>query len=201
MAKRGVVILPSFYEAIRDLPDSDRLTMYDCIVLYGLYGETVDLPPHLKGFFTLIKPFIDSSKKRFEAATQNGKKGGAPLGNHNRKKKQPEINQKNNHTFNHDIDTDIDTDIEKDSDINILADRPQKTTRFTPPTVEEVTEYCRERGNNVDAQRFVDHYEANGWMRGKSKIRDWKACVRTWEKHDTARATDNEYDYEGDDSL
>lgn len=59
---------------------------------------------------------------------------------------------------------------------------PEKTTRFKPPTVEEVAAYCLERGNQVDAQRFVDYYTANGWMRGKTKIKDWRACVRTWER-------------------
>lgn len=55
--------------------------------------------------------------------------------------------------------------------------------RFTPPAVEDVEAYCRERGNAVDAQRFVDFYAASGWMRGKTPIRDWKACVRTWERN------------------
>lgn len=50
-----------------------------------------------------------------------------------------------------------------------------------PPTVEEVAEYCRERNNGVDAQRFVDYYTANGWKVGKNPMKDWKAAVRTWE--------------------
>lgn len=54
-------------------------------------------------------------------------------------------------------------------------------SRFTPPSLEEVILYCRERKNSVEANKFIDHYEANGWMRGKNKIKDWKACVRTWE--------------------
>lgn len=54
--------------------------------------------------------------------------------------------------------------------------------RFTPPTYEQVSSYCSERNNNVDAQRFVDHYQANGWMRGKTKMKDWKAAVRFWER-------------------
>ena len=52
---------------------------------------------------------------------------------------------------------------------------------FRPPTLEEVAAYCRERKNGIDPQEFIDHYSANGWMRGKTKISDWKACVRTWE--------------------
>lgn len=51
------------------------------------------------------------------------------------------------------------------------------------PTLDEVKEYCAERGNIVDAQRFFDFYEANGWCQGRGKpIRDWRAAVRTWER-------------------
>lgn len=53
---------------------------------------------------------------------------------------------------------------------------------FTPPSVDQVKEYCLSRHNSVDPPTFIDHYETNGWMRGKNKIKDWKACVRTWEK-------------------
>lgn len=63
--------------------------------------------------------------------------------------------------------------------------KPRK--RFTAPSVDEVAAYCRERGNTVDAQRFVDFYAASGWMRGKTPVRDWKACVRTWERNDNDR--------------
>lgn len=55
---------------------------------------------------------------------------------------------------------------------------------FVQPTIEEVTAYCRERGNTVDPQLFVDHYTANGWrVGGKSPMKDWRASVRTWEKN------------------
>ena len=56
--------------------------------------------------------------------------------------------------------------------------------RFTPPTVEEVRAYCQERGNNVDPQKFVDYYESVGWMVGNKPMKDFKACVRTWERND-----------------
>lgn len=64
----------------------------------------------------------------------------------------------------------------------------RKTSRFVPPTVEEVRAYCQERRNAVDAQRFVDYYTANGWTQGRGKpIKDWRAAVRTWESRDTGR--------------
>lgn len=53
--------------------------------------------------------------------------------------------------------------------------------RFVPPTLGEVQAYCRERGKGVDPERFINHYTANGWMRGKTPIKDWRAAVRTWE--------------------
>jgi hypothetical protein len=58
-----------------------------------------------------------------------------------------------------------------------------KVERFKRPTFEEVRAYCLNRHNKVDPQQFIDFYESNGWMRGKTKIKDWKACVRTWEKN------------------
>ncbi len=55
--------------------------------------------------------------------------------------------------------------------------------KFTPPTPEEVQEYCNERQNNIDGQGFCDYYQSNGWMVGKNKMKDWKAAVRTWERN------------------
>lgn len=53
---------------------------------------------------------------------------------------------------------------------------------FKKPTLEEVKEYCKERNNDVNPQKFIDFYESKGWYVGKNKMKDWKACVRTWEK-------------------
>jgi hypothetical protein len=69
---------------------------------------------------------------------------------------------------------------------------PQK--RFIPPTLDEVKAYCQERKNSVDPERFIDHYTANGWVRGKTKIKDWKACVRTWEKGNKSYQTPGKLD-------
>lgn len=83
------------------------------------------------------------------------------------------------------------------------ADKPPKEKQSFPPSVEEVRAYCRERGNNIDPETFIAHYTASGWMRGKTKIKDWRACVVTWEKKDKAAAGHKvcDYDYDGEDTL
>lgn len=58
-------------------------------------------------------------------------------------------------------------------------------SRFTPPSLEEVEDYCRERDNGIDAQHFLDYYESNGWRVGKNPMKDWRAAVRTWERRNT----------------
>jgi len=57
--------------------------------------------------------------------------------------------------------------------------------RFTPPTQEEIEQYCRSRNNQVDYIKFYDFYTAKGWMVGKNKMKDWKAAIRTWERSST----------------
>lgn len=65
--------------------------------------------------------------------------------------------------------------------------RAPSSRRFTPPSVDEVAAYCRERGNAVDAQRFVDFYASKGWKVGSSGMRDWHAAVRNWERQDNTK--------------
>ena len=56
--------------------------------------------------------------------------------------------------------------------------------RFIKPILSEVEDYCIKRNNNIDAEAFVNFYESKGWMVGSNKMKDWKACVITWEKRE-----------------
>ena len=87
------------------------------------------------------------------------------------------------------IDRDIeeDKDIDRDKEIKKENIKEKKCNHFTPPSLEEVQAYCEERNNNVDAQRFIDYYTANGWKVGRNPMKDWKATVRTWERQDYER--------------
>jgi uncharacterized protein YdaU (DUF1376 family) len=73
---------------------------------------------------------------------------------------------------------------------NAIKERKGKESKvkekeiWTPPSMNEIAAYCKERGNVVDPQRWHDFYMAKGWMIGKNRMKDWKAAVRTWEKGD-----------------
>ena len=63
-----------------------------------------------------------------------------------------------------------------------------KRKRFTPPSVEEVAEYCIERCNNINPQAFVDYYAQQKWkLSNGNPMADWKAAVRNWENRNKNR--------------
>lgn len=72
------------------------------------------------------------------------------------------------------------------SNSNSNSNRDKK---FVPPTLEQIMEYCSERNNNVDPQKFLNHYQSNGWMVGRNHMKDWKAAVRTWENNSFDKPT------------
>ena len=176
----GFRLLPSYYEAIRDLPDEERLLLYDAVFDFGFGNEVQELPPLLKSLFGLIVPTLERSIRFEEKQRRNGAKGGRPS------KTQTKAKETQN-TFGENLA--VASDLAVADAVAVGKAKPPRAARFTPPTVEEVAEYCRERGNGINAQAFVDHYQANGWTRGKTKIKDWRACVRTWERSEHIEKT------------
>ena len=71
--------------------------------------------------------------------------------------------------------------IEDNIDKENISNKLDIKERFKKPTIEEIKTYCEERQNNIDGEKFYDFYESKGWMVGKNKMKDWKACIRTWE--------------------
>lgn len=82
-----------------------------------------------------------------------------------------------------DIELDLNKELNKDIDSNKNKDSVgAKTKRFCKPTLEEVKDYINENNLNVNAQYWYDFYESNGWKVGRNPMKDWKACVRRWNK-------------------
>ena len=79
----------------------------------------------------------------------------------------------------------LEKDIEIDKEIEKEREKGKKAgSRFVPPTLEEVSAFIAENNYRVNAEKFIDYYNANGWMVGKTKMKDWKAAVRNWHRNE-----------------
>lgn len=61
---------------------------------------------------------------------------------------------------------------------------PSRRATFVKPTVEEVQAYINEKGFTFSAESFIDYYESNGWMVGRTHMKDWKATCRNWQRNE-----------------
>ena len=168
------------------------------MIAYAKNGEELPLPDREAIAFGFIKPQLERDGERYadicakrKAAIEarwEREKGSENTNDTNEYKSIQKIQMNTNDTK---TNTNTKTDTKEKTKTNtntesILPPKPPKGAepqkRFVAPTVEMVAEYCRERNNGVDAQRFVDYYSANGWkVGGRSAMKDWKAAVRTWE--------------------
>lgn len=174
--------LGTFLDAIEELPDDVAGEMALAIIRYGIRGEMPE-NPYARMLVSSVKAPIDAGKKMRDKCRKAGTASGEARREAN--KAEQELNK-----TEHDA-TSANKEKEKEKE-KVKDNKGQGHTRagarFVPPTVEEVAEYCRERGNDVDPKRFVDHYTTTGWMRGNNHVKDWRACVRTWEqREDNAR--------------
>lgn len=92
--------------------------------------------------------------------------------------------------------------IATDKEYKEIKNNKNNNRAFVKPSIEEVREYCQQRKNSIDPETFVDFYESKGWKVGKNPMKDWKACVRTWEKSwkqktkSNSGAYDRTYDFD-----
>lgn len=181
------VFYPTFLTSIEAIKNAAmRLVMFEAVANYGVYGtlpDFTDTDPNglLDGMFLQIRFSIDEAKAKRSTNRENGSRGGAPKGNKNackNNRKLPnsiEIKQ-NNPNVNVNVNDNV---------ISSNEDKAKSVSRFVAPTLDDIQDYCKERGFNVDAASIYDHYTANGWVQGKNKpIKDWKAAVRQWARRE-----------------
>lgn len=160
-------------------------------VLHYANNQEVNLTGQERLVYAMLKSQIDrdaASYQQFcDKQRENGLKGGRP-------KKPTETQQNPNNptvitetqkTLNKDKDKDKEEDEDKEKDKE--KDNKRHSVAHRPPTVDEVAEYCREKGYNIDAEHFVSYYESNGWRVGKNPMKDWRAACRTWAKNEYSK--------------
>lgn len=74
----------------------------------------------------------------------------------------------------------------EDKEVEESKEEKKKTTRkrFVKPSIEEVRAFIKENGYHVVPEKWFYYYEANGWMVGKTKMKDWESAIRKWEYSD-----------------
>lgn len=191
------VFYRSFYEGLAYLPAEDQLATYKAIMDYAFYGTIPEAGGVVMAMFMLAKAQIDANEKR----RSDGNKGGRPS-------KKPVVTETETSGFedseiekpvviesetsgyektenpkpNVNVNVNANANVNANGNVNVNGEvQKGKRQRFTPPTRSQVKDYCLERNNRVDPDRFYDYYESNGWRVGKNAMKDWKAAVRTWE--------------------
>lgn len=151
-----------------------RGELFTAILCYAAGEPVLDLDAAADMAFSFIRERMDRDSaaymEKVEKRREAGKLGGRPKANG--------FSEKQNNPDTVPV-TDTVPVIEKES--------KEKSMRFSPPTRQNVAEYCAEKGySGFDVERFLDYYTSNGWMVGKNKMRDWKAAVRNWARAGTA---------------
>lgn len=175
-------------------------------ILSRAAGEEV---PELDSITAMAFSFISSQLDRDFAKWEDtrakrvaaGREGGKASGKTRKQKQANEANasiSKQNEAnvqrakqneANEAVNVNVDGNVNEDVD-SVYIGQPSvaEDTRpnFVPPTLEEVEAYCQERKNNISPQRFIDYYEARGWMLGNTPMESWKAAIRSWESGHTS---------------
>lgn len=190
------VLYKSFYGPIEGMTDDQLGRLFRAIFQWQIDGRADPAPDIQVAFGFIVNQFqVDNGKyrDRCERNQANGKLGGRP-------KKNRSVSQKPNGFFENpqkptktqQNPNDNENDNENDNDSKGVRGNEapaRKHEIFVKPSFSDVQSYCRERGNGIDPAAFIDHYESNGWMVGKTRMRDWKAAIRTWERRDRANGS------------
>lgn len=170
------VFYRGFYEALSEVDPDTKAKAVDALCEYALNGVTPECSGAVAMFFKMAKPQIDANNRRYE----NGKRGGRPR-NQTETKGKPNGNQTETKP-----EPNVNVNVNANANVNENVEK-EKRKRFTPPTLEELRSYIREKGFTFDAETFIAYYDSNGWRIGRNPMKDWKAACRTWQQKEKER--------------
>ena len=178
-----IKIFVDYLDAIEPLGDAERGRLFTSLLTYARTGEAPQLGGNERFLFPMMRAQLDRDIAAMAGVSEaRSKAAKASKSGKCEQMQQMQANAANADKSSKDKDKDKDKDDDKKGN-------GAREARFTPPSIEEVAAYCQERGNGVDASRFVDFYSSKGWMVGKSRMKDWKAAVRNWERSRDEKAT------------
>ncbi len=185
MARNYAALPYEYIEEMEALNDEEFGRLMRALLLYSMTGEPMRLAGNERFYAKRVMAqddrFRDSYNEISSARSEAGKAGAASRWGDGKNGKAIAANGKNGNT-----ETDTYTETNTLPSTDGKSDSTRK--RFTPPTLEEVIEYARERGSTVDPKQFWEYYNAGGWKDAKGNpVRNWKQKFLTWEKHETPK--------------
>lgn len=181
MAKKESFILYTDQKAVIDkLSDEQAGKLIKAIYEYVENGKMPEMDSVLDLVITPFKTVLDKDRTKYEevskARAEAGSKGGKAKESKTKQKKQ--LKTKESKTSNSD-DNDNEYDNVNDNDLNIKSKRKS----FTPPTLEEIQNYVREKKLNVDTEYFYKYFSEGNWIDSLGKpVKNWKQKLITWDK-------------------
>ncbi|MBQ1779550.1 MAG: hypothetical protein IIZ93_15460 [Acidaminococcaceae bacterium] len=176
MAMTGFICQDEYLAKCAKLSDQEVGRLFRALMSYHATGIEPELAGRESIAFDFIKEDIDKTEKAYAAKCEKNRQNRLTT---NVDERERTITKADERPQNKNI-----KEKENIKETTLKGSKEKPLARFTPPTVEEVAAYCKERGNRVNAQRFVDFYAAKGWKIGQNPMKDWKAAVRTWEQRD-----------------
>ena len=195
MTKKSFIIYDSWGKVFKSLPKEQAGELIQALCAYSFDDNENDIDdPALAAIFVMVKDKLDEDAENYEEVK---KKRTAAIKKRWGDKSQREEDTQGNKSIEKNTNEYI--SIQNDSvsvsvsdSVSISKDIDKgnrERSAFRPPDVSEVRSYCQERKNRVDPERFVDFYTSKGWFVGKTKMKDWRAAVRNWEKEDARSGT------------
>ena len=163
--KRSFVFYDSFLEAMKHLNDAEFRECFLRIRNYAIDGlEEESASPNINIIMALVKPNLDSARRRYMASVENGKKGaeygklgGAPKGNQNARKKQP-LKQPLDVDVNDDVEEDVNEEVDVKGDDD--GDTPSGAIGFQSSFSNSSIGFQEEEIEN-DSERLEERKENN----------------------------------------
>ncbi len=175
--KSSFVLYHDIRTPLELLGDADRGKLFLAILNYSERNEMPDFDGSLQMAFAFIKTDLDRDTAAWEAKREERAEAGRRGGKATQAKLKSALANEANQAAP--VPVPVPAPVNKR---DLGADKPPKHIRFVPPSLSEIRDYCQERRNNVDPEKFFDFYESKGWLVGKNKMKDWRAAVRNWER-------------------
>ena len=187
MAMNYTPIPHDFLEEMGELSDAEYGRLVRWGQEYMIRGTTTGLSGNERFYAKRMQMQLDRYKANYEDAIEQKRAAGRASAEQRRLTALNSVEQRS--TEGNEINetktkTKTNTNTNDNGGIPPVLSPQGECKRFVPPTLEEVIEYCRERGSSVDPKQFYEYFQAGNWTDSKGqKVKNWKQKLLTWEKY------------------